>query len=70
MTLRLVRPCDVPSCEREATLEITRVTGEHVAWHCEDCMAVIRPILEETDRLVRLGTPRRVAAHWAARRPT
>lgn len=63
--MRIVRPCDTPSCEREGTCEITD-KGVHVSWHCSDCIAIIELILEETSRLIRLGTPRYVAAEWAA----
>lgn len=63
--MRVVRPCDVPPCTREATLEITN-HGEHLAWHCEDCMAVIERILASTSVMVKQGTPRYIAADWAA----
>jgi hypothetical protein len=62
--LRAVRACDTPSCDAEGTCEITD-HGVHVAWHCSGCIEIIEGILENTSRMVKLGTPRAIAADWA-----
>lgn len=63
--MRLVHACTVPSCTREGTVTVTD-KGVVVGHYCEDCWAIIDLILEETSRMVKLGTPRDVAADWAA----
>lgn len=65
MTLRLARGCDTPLCENEARREITD-HGRHLAWHCHDCIDVIERILKATSTMVKQGTPRDIAADWAA----
>lgn len=63
--MRLVKPCSVPSCQSEGTVELSD-DGRPIARYCPDCWAIIDLILDETSRLVKLGTPREIAAEWAS----
>lgn len=58
--------CDTEGCSRMATHTIED-HGRIVGRYCDDCIAIIELILEETRRISRTGVPQEIAAEWAAR---
>lgn len=69
MTLRLAPPpCRTEGCGNTAVKAYSYVTDGKASPGpslCGECSAIIELVMETTNRIVRTGVPRDVAAEWA-----